>query len=93
MNPYDRASMAGAGNPRSRTLQRERYARMPPAMSGGETTCPDCRSDTPGTTPLPLAFAYVPSQTFENLYSPEDGWRRGTLFAALDKPYEGGCCQ
>lgn len=38
-----------------------------------------------------LAIAYVLPQPFENLYTHMDGWRRGTIFADLDKPYEGGC--
>ena len=42
---------------------------------------------------LALAMAYVPNQKFENLYAPMEGWRRGTLWADLDKPYEGGCCK
>ena len=40
-----------------------------------------------------LAMAYVPSQPFENLYCAEKALARGTLFADLDKPYEGGCCR
>ena len=38
-----------------------------------------------------LAMAYVKDQPFENIYSAEDGFSRGTIFADLDKPYEGGC--
>ncbi|MBQ8858392.1 MAG: spore coat associated protein CotJA [Clostridia bacterium] len=55
-----------------------------PACEGG-ATADACQ--------LPLAMAYVPSQKFENLYAHTDGWRRGTIFADLDKPYEGGCCK
>ncbi|MBR0235102.1 MAG: spore coat associated protein CotJA [Clostridia bacterium] len=34
-----------------------------------------------------LAMAYVPSQRFENLYSPADALWTGTLFGDLNKPY------
>lgn len=40
---------------------------------------------------MTLAMAYVPSQPFGDLYSAEEGLSRGTLFAALDKPFVGGC--
>ena len=50
-------------------------------------------NDTADACQLPLAMGYVPSQKFENLYSHTDGWRRGTIFKDLDKPYEGGCCR
>jgi hypothetical protein len=43
------------------------------------------------TCPMALAMAYVRPQPFENIYSAEDGFHRGTIFADLDKPYEGGC--
>ena len=46
-----------------------------------------------------LAMAYVPMQKFEELYNPEVGFDRGTVFRALDLPYLGvplddeeGCC-
>ena len=38
-----------------------------------------------------LAIAYVLPQPFQNLLLPEEGWREGTIFADLVKPYEGGC--
>lgn len=36
-----------------------------------------------------LAMAYIPFQRWENLYTPEIGFDRGTLFADLDKPFIG----
>lgn len=88
MNKYYRACRMGAEEVCSRGFMRERTA-MPqnedmPACEGG-ATADACQ--------LPLAMAYVPSQKFENLYAHTDGWRRGTIFADLDKPYEGGCCK
>lgn len=40
-----------------------------------------------------LAMAYVPRQTWMDIYSPEKAICRGTLFAQLDKPFTGrrGC--
>ena len=37
--------------------------------------------------PMALAIAYVPSQKFQNLYSPSDALGAGTLFAELNMPY------
>ncbi|OLR62498.1 hypothetical protein BHF69_07265 [Anaerostipes sp. 992a] len=39
---------------------------------------------------LPLAMAYVPWQQWGNLYSPEKGFREGTIFQDLDFPFHGG---
>lgn len=35
----------------------------------------------------PLAMAYVPRQSFTNLYSPRDALANGTLFGELNLPY------
>jgi hypothetical protein len=49
---------------------------------------------TPNPTPFPqntpVAMAYVPFQQFGPLYSPENGFDRGTIFPELDKPFLGG---
>lgn len=39
--------------------------------------------------PISLAMAYVPSQTWEDLYETSLALERGTLFAQLDKPFIG----
>lgn len=36
---------------------------------------------------LKLAHAYVPFQYFENVYPPEQGLAKGTIFPGLDRPY------
>ncbi len=36
----------------------------------------------------PLAYAYVPIQSWRMLYSPEKALMRATLFEELDKPKE-----
>ena len=40
-----------------------------------------------------LAMVYSPCQTFEELYEPCEGLRRGTIFVQLDKPFLGDRCQ
>ena len=41
----------------------------------------------------PLAMAYVPMQQWRQLYDPNVGFGRGTIFMELDKPFCGkeGC--
>ena len=43
--------------------------------------------------PMVLAMAYVPTQCWQDLYQPEDGICRGTIFRQLDLPFEGGAHQ
>ena len=38
---------------------------------------------------LPLAMSYLPMQKWENLYDPEVGLSRGTIFCCLDLPFTG----
>lgn len=38
-------------------------------------------------TPLRIATAFVPIQIYGPLYSPEEGWRKGTIFPELYSPY------
>lgn len=76
MNRFQRACCAGGEDARSRSVMREH------AMATGHID--------PCLNNLPLAMAYVPSQRFEDLYEVSEAWRNGTLFAALNKPYEGG---
>lgn len=40
-----------------------------------------------------VGMAYVPWQTWGNVYDPCKGLSRGTIFPELDKPFEGGCCR
>ena len=52
---------------------------------------------TSGHDPLvgkPLAMVYSPEQAFDDLYEPEEGLARGTIFCALEFPFEGdGRCR
>ena len=36
-----------------------------------------------------LAMVYSPYQQFRELYEPEEGFSRGTIFRELDKPFYG----
>lgn len=36
---------------------------------------------------MPLAMAYVPYQQWRDLYSPNQGFNRGTIFKELDLPF------
>ena len=38
----------------------------------------------------PAAMAYVPWQSFRDIYGPEDAFQAGTIFAELDLPFLGG---
>lgn len=45
---------------------------------------PNCLCDG---QPIALAMAYVKPQPFGEVYSACDGWKNGTLFPDLNKPY------
>lgn len=62
-----------------------------------EPTCPVCR-DTRTTydelSSMPIAMAYVPWQEWQNIFEVEKGFRCGTIFEELNKPFRGiGGCQ
>ena len=40
-----------------------------------------------------LAMVYSPTQVFRDLYEPCKALARGTLFAELDKPFQGAFCE
>lgn len=64
-------------------------AEIPTPDAGG---CGDGGDCTTGRDPLagrPLAMVYAPEQAFDGLYEPEEGLARGTVFAALEMPFEG----
>ena len=58
-----------------------------------------CRNGTaggsfrlPALEGMPLAMVYSPQQKWENVYDPEKGLERGTVFAALDLPFYPAAC-
>lgn len=76
--------------------------RMVPRTESRMETLPETGTNRPCAEQpdcMVLAMAYVPTQKFEELYNPEVGFDRGTVFCALDLPYLGvpvddeeGCC-
>ena len=52
-----------------------------------------CTGTAPGALEqYPVGMGYVPWQQWQQLYSPEQGLQKGTLFPDLDLPFmRGGC--
>lgn len=49
-----------------------------------------CRSNNASRyRDFPIGMAYVPWQTFKDIYEPEQSLEAGTMFAELDKPFLG----
>ena len=46
----------------------------------------------PALEGAPLAMVYSPQQKWEDVYDPEKGLERGTIFAALDLPFYPAAC-
>lgn len=47
-----------------------------------------------GIDSMPVAMQYVPWQHWNQIYSPEDGLKCGTIFPELNKPFYGkGACR
>lgn len=40
----------------------------------------------------PVGMAYVPYQQWNDMYTADDGFMRGTMFPELDYPFKGGDC-
>lgn len=63
-----------------------------------ECDCPEIKSTDEyfGISPLPscpvTTMAYVPFQTNTTMYDIETGFKNGTIFQDLNKPFLGGCC-
>ena len=64
---------------------------VPSEESAPACALPPSEPENPGIAPKSpsLAMVYAPKQPFENLYDPSEALARGTLFAALDLPFEG----
>ena len=91
MNRYNRPYLAGAEENARYGCSCGRSESTAPAPDGGcDRTC---GRGNPCAGCLHLAIASILPQPFENLHDVNTGWHRGTIFADLDKPYEGGCCR
>lgn len=55
-----------------------------------------CMPEIPPAVPYDMvpAMAYVPLQFYNTVYEPMEGFRQGTIFPELDKPWlaGGNCC-
>ncbi|MBQ8253933.1 MAG: spore coat associated protein CotJA [Clostridia bacterium] len=75
-------------------MERNRYPRRGQScpMPRQENRAVDSPSDNClcVSQPISLGISYTKKQTFGKLYSPCDGWRIGTIFPDLDKPYCAG---
>ncbi len=56
------------------------------AETGKHSPCASGHDPLAGAS---LAMVYSPEQAFENLYEPDEGLVRGTVFIALEKPFYG----
>ena len=52
-----------------------------------------CDMGTEHVDHMAPGMCYVPWQKWEDIYSPEEGFARGTIFAQLDKSYIGRKCK
>lgn len=52
--------------------------------------CPSQNRAEGSVTREALAMAYVPNQSFDMLYEPDEALEKGTIFAALYLPYCAG---
>lgn len=71
---------------RGRPSARMAYPSCPLDRCGGEYT----ESREAMCDGMVLAMSYVLMQEFDDLYEPDNGYHRGTVFAQLDKPFLAG---
>lgn len=86
--------MPNYNRPSNDYMRRDLYSRPTGRYSTGmdARACASCTNDP--LRGMPLAMAYVPWQEWQNLYSAEKGFCRGTIFEDFDKPFLGtGGCQ
>ncbi len=62
-------------------------------LSESRRSCGGGMSRSYGLVDFPLAMVYSPIQEWRNVYDEKKGLTRGTIFAELDKPLEGGKCR
>ena len=60
------------------------YPLIPPGLMRAQTAdkCEDIDD-------MPIAMAYVPRQSWDEVYEKDKGFMRGTIFPKLDKPFKG----
>ena len=98
MSPRDRATCAPEDLAVLAEVTSEARSGLPPMRPAPTPTPPTdgcgcnggCGGGACGENYPSLAMVYAPKQCFRMLYEPERALARGTLFAELDKPLEGG---
>ena len=60
-----------------------------PVMASPASGCDTVCTTAERRQPMALAMAYVPWQRWQETYPLDEGLRRGTIFPALDLPFEG----
>lgn len=52
-----------------------------------------CNENIDAMDGMVIGMCYVPWQQWRNIYEPKEGFKRGTIFQELDKPFEAakGC--
>ena len=66
-----------------------KMAGMPRAPFALENPATNCNIDPDCINAFPPVMAYVPMQSFKNLYDPESALCHGTIFRELDLPFMG----
>lgn len=61
---------------------------MPPSQAFAPNTT-DEMDDNENCIHMVVGMSYIPWQRFRDLYEPEEGFPRGTIFAELDYPFLG----
>lgn len=74
-------------------FQRQGYSNMRRCPCAMPISTRPCQRERDILCGLPIAMAYVPWQEWRNIYDIQKGFRRGTIFEELDKPFQGkgGC--
>ncbi len=62
---------------------------VPRTPYAGDVGASGCNMDPDCINSFPLVMAYVPMQSFRNLYDPESALCHGTVFRELDLPFYG----
>lgn len=65
------------------------YSRMGNAHMQGSRMGDSCMDSRNTVDNVSLAMAYVPWQTWRDIYDAEKGFHRGTIFEELDLPFTG----
>ncbi len=74
----------GRGECRMPEMAREKECCQMPEMA---RTKEDCHMHRNGE--WPIGMTYVPMQKWKNIYQPDEGFHKGTIFAELDLPFLG----